>query len=123
MVERDNKDQMILQELVRRSNDEARRLRELEQRSQILEGKTSSLEGMLLEKMKRIDAKFAEIEVSIKNLSDDLLRIGNNLDKINKQLAHFAMRRDVKEIEKMFDLLSPAKQLSTKKEIQELRTD
>ena len=75
---------------------------------------------MLLEKMKKINNKFIEMEADVKNIGDDLLRIKNNLEKINKQISRFAMKRDIKEIERMFDLLRPARE-STR--VQELTTD
>ena len=120
MAEQNNRDQMILKELVRRSNDEASRIRELENRFRILEEKASSTEGILLEKMKKINSKFIEIEADVKNIGDDLLRIKINLEKINKQMSRFAMKRDIKEIERMFDLLNPTREPTR---VQELTTD
>jgi predicted nucleic acid-binding Zn-ribbon protein len=112
-----NRDQIILQELVRRSNDETRRIRELEKRFQMLEEKTSSLEGTILEKTNKIDSKFIEMEADVKNIGDELLRIKNNLEKINKQMGRFALKRDIKEIERMFDLLNPVKEKSGLQEL------
>ena len=121
MPEYENRDQIIIKELVRRSNDELRRTRELEKRFQILEDKTASIEGILLDKMKRINSKFIEIEANIKNISDDVTRIKSNLEKLNKQMSRFATKRDIREIERMFDLLAPVKQ--KKEGIQELITE
>ena len=55
-VQEDPKLQMIIQELVRRTNDESRRLRSLEQRVQALEGKANSIEDMFLSRMKKIES-------------------------------------------------------------------
>jgi len=116
-----NNREVILKELVRRSNDETRRIRDLEKRFQTLEEKTSSIEGIFLEKMKKINSKFIEIEADIKNIGDDLLMIKTNLEKINRQMGRFAMKRDIKEIERMFDLLSPVRE--PKQGLQELITE
>jgi K+/H+ antiporter YhaU regulatory subunit KhtT len=104
-----NKDQIIIKELVRRSNDELRRVRELENRFRLMEDKATSIESMLLEKMKKIDSKFVEMEADIKNISEDLVKIKSNLETINRHMNRFAMKRDLREIERMFDLLSPSK--------------
>ena len=114
---------MILQELVRRTNEESRRLRDLEQRIAVLEEKTGSLEDINLSKNKKINDKFAEIEVTVKTAVDDIAKIKNSVEKITSQINKFARKQDVKEIEKMFDLLSPLRQeFVTKDELEELVT-
>lgn len=100
------KSEMILQELVRRTNDSMRRLRALEDKIQNLEKRTNSLEETNLDKMKKVNNKFLELDMTTKNLSDDVIKIKNNLEKINKQITKVALKRDIKEIENMLDLLS-----------------
>ncbi len=113
-----DKDQVIMKELVRRSNDELRRIRELENKFRTIENKAASIEGILLEKMKKMDSRFIEIEASIKNITDGLGIVKSNLEIINRQMNRFAMKRDIKEIERMFNLLSPGKE-----PVEELTTD
>ncbi|MEM7819387.1 MAG: hypothetical protein QXD48_00995 [Candidatus Aenigmatarchaeota archaeon] len=111
---------VIVQELVRRSNEDTRRLRSIEQRLDALENKISNIEEISLERTKKANAKFAEVDVSIKNINDELIKIKNVLDKINRQINDFARKKDLKEIERMFDLLSPLKQeFVTKEELEE----
>lgn len=102
--------QMIIQELVRRSNEEARRLRSLEQRMDALEARTASLEENVIEKMKKASSKFTDFDVALKSLTDELAMLKNSLERVNKQINKFARKRDIKEIEKMFELLSPIRQ-------------
>src|SRR3989344_1059245 len=90
----EDKSQLILQELVRRSNDEIRRLRELEQRIQAIESRFISLENSVLEKTKRYEKKIVELDVAVKNFSDDMERITGQIDKINKQLGRMARKRE-----------------------------
>ena len=112
--------QMIIQELVRRSNEEARRLRSLEQRMDALESRTASLEENIIEKMKKANSKFTDFDVVLKSLTDEITTLKNSLDRINKQINKFARKRDIKEIEKMFELLSPIRQeFVTKDELEE----
>jgi uncharacterized protein YoxC len=119
--------QIILQELVRRTNDSNTRIRTIEQRVQSLETRTNSIEENTLEKMKRINEKFLNIEAAVHNINNDILYIKNSIEKLSRQSAHYAMKKDVKEIERMFDLLNPIREeFVTKeqmeKEIQEIES-
>jgi len=112
--------QVILQELVRRSNEETRRLRTVEQRLDSIDDKLNSLLESTIERNKKINAKITELDVAIKNISNELLNIKLNIDKVNKQMVKFAQRRDLKEIERMLDLISPLRQeFATKEELEE----
>ena len=46
----------------------------------------------------------------MKNLSDELTGLKNNLEKINRQINKFARKRDIREMERMMDLLNPMRQ-------------
>ena len=118
----DDRMPMIMQELVRRSNDETRRLRELEQRLQNVEERATNLENMNIEKAKRLSEKLSEMEITTRSMSDEIAKLQNALERINKQVGKFARKRDIREIEKMFDLLSPIKQeFVTRHELEEIR--
>jgi len=123
MPREEDRSTIILQELVRRSNDESRRLRELEQRVQAIEERTASLEETNLNRIKKINSKLFDVDKSIRDMGIDITNLINNIEKINKQISTFARRRDIKEVEKMFELLSPIRQeFVTKEELEkELR--
>ncbi len=113
---------MILQELVRRSNDETRRLREIESRLQNVEERATYLENTNIEKTKKLNDKLADMELMIRGLNDEIAKLENALERINKQVGKFARKRDIREIEKMFDLLSPVKQeFVTRHELEQLK--
>lgn len=99
--------QVIISELVRRSNEDTRRLRVLEQRMDAIETRLSAAEESVLDKTKKNHLHFTEQDQSIRRLSEDMITIKNTLDKINKQIMNFARKRDIKEIERMLDLMSP----------------
>lgn len=99
--------QIILQELVRRTNDFNSRVRGIEQRVQSLEDRTNMIEESSIDRTKKMNDKFLEIEARFRNMNDDLMLMKNNLEKINRQISKFAMKKDVKEVEKMFEILSP----------------
>jgi chromosome segregation ATPase len=99
--------QVIISELVRRSNEDARRLRVLEQRIDAVETRLSSMEDSLLEKAKKNHMHFTELDESVRRVNEEMITLKNTLDKINKQINNFARKRDIKEIEHMLDLLTP----------------
>ncbi len=104
-----SKMQLILQELVRRTNDELARIRDLEDRVVSLEERLGTLEEVSLQRTKRFNDKFAEIEITVRNVSDETAKIKNIVEKVGKQLGNVALKRDVRELERMFDLLSPVR--------------
>ena len=107
---------VIVQELVRRSNEDARRLRALEQRLDAMESRINSFENNNIDRVKKNNSKFAELDVSVRSINDELMKMANNLDKINRQIVKFARKQDLKEIERMLDLISPIKQEFVTKE-------
>lgn len=116
----DEKYQIILQELVRRTNDGNSRLRGLEQRLQSLEERVNNFEENILLKTSKTNDKFLTMEATIRNLADDLLTIKNTLEKINRQVMNFATKKEIKEVERMFDLLNPIRQeFLTKDDLEE----
>ena len=111
---------LIMQELVRRSNEDTRRLRAIEQRLEGVEARLIALEDSTLEKIKKTNAKFAELETSIKIASDDIIQMKNMLEKMSRQLSTFARKQDLKEIEHMLDLISPIREeFVTKDELED----
>ncbi len=116
----DDRMPMIMQELVRRSNDESRRLRDLETRLQNVEERATNLENLSIEKARKLSDKLTEMELTIRHMSDEIAKLENAIERINKQVVKFARKRDIREIEKMFDLLSPIKQeFVTRHELEE----
>ena len=99
--------QVIISELVRRSNEDTRRLRVLEQRMDAMETRLASVEDSSLDKTKKNNVHFNQVDESLKSLNEEMITLKNTLDKINKQITNFARKRDIKEIERMLDLLSP----------------
>ena len=101
---------VIMQELVRRSNEDSRRLRGLEQRLDAIENRINNFENSSLDRNKKVNLKFAEMDLSIKTLTEELMKVNGGLEKINKQVNKFARKQDLKEIEPMLCLISPLKQ-------------
>lgn len=111
--------QIILQELIRRSNEESRRMRSIEQRLDTLDDKLNVLTEGTNERTKRINTKLTEMEVALRTLSNDVANIKANVERITKSMAKFAQKRDLKEVERMLDLLSPIRQEFVTKDVLE----
>lgn len=111
---------VIMQELVRRSNEDSRRLRGLEQRLDAIENRINNFENGAIDRNKKVNQKFAELDLSIKTLTEEMMKISAGIDKINKQVNKFARKQDLKEIERMLDLISPIRQeFVTKDQLEE----
>ena len=99
--------QVILQELIRRSNEETRRLKSVEQRMDSLEDKVNILVENDIERTKKANTRIADIDVNMKDLLNEVTNLKTNVDKISRQLAKFAQKRDLKEIEHLIELITP----------------
>ena len=107
MVERDV--QAILNELVRRANESSRRLRALEERDSLIETRVSTIQDEILKMIEdkrlineKINEKLTEIETNI-------LRIDNELIRMNKVIDKMAKRTELKELENMIAIFNPMK--------------
>ncbi len=119
---REEKISLILQELVRRSNEESRRLRSLEQRLFSIDSRIKSLESSTTLYSRKTSEKLTSFEASIKLQEEISMKLRATIDKLSKQADKYARKSDIKEMEKMFDLLSPvAQQFATRKDLDELR--
>ena len=111
---------VVMQELVRRSNEDARRLRGLEQRLDAMENRINYIESANIDRTKKTNAKFAELDLAVKTVNEEIMKMVNNLDKINRQMGKFARKEDLKEIEHMLDLISPiSKEFVTRESLKE----
>ena len=113
--------ELILQELIRRTNRSERRLRIIEQRTQALESRLSSAEDSNFKQSKDIKKGIIDIDIAVKSFTDRLTKLESDMTKISDQTRNFAKHSEIKEIETMFDLLNPIKQeFVTRKEMQEM---
>ncbi|MCD6381590.1 MAG: hypothetical protein J7L43_01255 [Candidatus Aenigmarchaeota archaeon] len=113
--------ELILQELIRRANRGDRRLRELEQRTQALESRVSSLEDSLFKQTKELKKRIIDLSIDIKSISEQVNKIEENIARLNDQAKNFARRKELKELENMFELLNPIQQeFVTKEEVRKM---
>jgi hypothetical protein len=113
--------ELILQELIRRTNRSERRLRIIEQRTQALESRLSSAEDANFKQGKDIKKGVIDLDISVKGFNDRLIKLESDMTKISEQSRNFAKHSEIKEVETMFDLLNPIKQqFVTRKELEDI---
>ncbi len=116
--------ELILQEIIRRVNRADRRIRELEQRTQTLETRVNTIEDSLFKQNKEIKKKIIDIEVNMKSTTESIMKLEQILSRITDQIKEFARKKEVKELEEMFNLLNPIKsEFVTKDEVKRMIKD
>ncbi len=97
----------ILNELVRRANENSRRIRALEERNMLIETRVGNMEGAILRNAELAKTKLEELNEKLDNFSSQLLKIENDVSKINKTLEKTAKKTELAELENMLSLFNP----------------
>jgi len=107
MVEREVDIKIVASEIIRRINEDGRRIRLLEQRMDRIDDSVSSLESSVI-------TELDDIKIGIERLSDKILKITERLDgieneiaKVNKGLSKAATKTEVKELETFINVVNP----------------
>jgi len=117
-----NEINVIVQELVKRANEDSRRLRVLEQRMDMNESKLSTLEDTSNKKNSYMKKKIEEIQKNIILMKIHLERIDSIMKKFEDKLSKTARKTDIKEFEKMIEIFNPInKEYVSKKEFEDLK--
>lgn len=98
---------VLATELVKRVNDETRRLRLAEQRLDRFEADMDNLETTIRAQTSDFKAQLEAISRGIKSLSDRMVLIENAIGRIEKELAKRATKAEMKQIESYMSLMSP----------------
>ncbi|MFQ5648008.1 MAG: hypothetical protein ACE5FW_02120 [Candidatus Aenigmatarchaeota archaeon] len=111
----------ILSELVERTNSNMRRLRILEQKSDTLTNRLSTLESSILEVKGSIKEKAGGLEKRITEEDERVIRVENAIKDIINQLKRTATTSHIKELEQLMDIYSPLKsKFVTREEVERL---
>lgn len=107
MVENPVNIEVLTSELVRRMNEDTRRIRLLEQRMDRVDNTVSGLGDNVL-------AQLDNLKFSIEKLNSEALRIGerisgmeNEINKLKKDLDKTATKIEMKQIETFIDVVNP----------------
>jgi uncharacterized protein (DUF342 family) len=122
MAERDV--QAILTELVRRENESSRRLRALEERSSLTEMRAGTLQDAFLKMSEDKKISSDKLNERLTGIENSLLRLDNEMIKINKMLEKMAKKTELKELENMLSFFNPIKtNFVTRDEVQRMMRD
>lgn len=97
----------VTSELVKRINEDTRRIRILEQRMDRIENSLSGLEETVLTQMGDLKLSLERISNKIGTVADRLSSIENDILRVNKELGRAATKAEVKQLETFIDLVNP----------------
>ncbi len=113
---------VVMQELVKRANEDSRRLRVLEQRMDMNESKLSNLETTTNKRNDDVKKKLVELQKDIVSIKDHIEKLDSIIEKIEDKLSKTARKTDIKEFEKMIELFDPiTNNYVPRKEFEELK--
>jgi hypothetical protein len=101
--------QAVLNEVVRRANETVRRLRDLEEKDSLIENRLNTAETTILnltDGKRELDEKFT---LKTDEIEKNIMRIDNELLKINKISDKMAKKSEMKELENMISIYNPIK--------------
>lgn len=97
----------VTSELVKRVNENSRRVRALEQNIDRIESNISVLEENAIGQMKDLKLELDKIAQKIAVVSDRLSSMENEISRIDKLLGKTATKAELKQIESFIDLVNP----------------
>jgi archaellum component FlaC len=107
MAERPTDIRVLAGELVKRMNEDSRRIRLLEQRNEKIESGFNSLQETILIQMDGLKVKLERIAENINSVSNRLTAIENEIQRLNKELGKTASKAELKQLEAFIELINP----------------
>ena len=97
----------VVSELVRRINEDARRIRSLEQQIERTEMSFSTLEERLLTQLGDLKIGLERIGAKIAALSDKIGETEGNVTRLTKELGKAASKAELKQIQTYLEIINP----------------
>lgn len=116
MAEKTSDIRILTSELVKRLNEDTRRIRALEQRMERFELGLSALEQDFDTQMQEVRKTTEQIVENLRGVSEKITLFENEFQRVRKELDKRATKLEVKEMENYFSLVSP---ITTKIETKE----
>ncbi len=108
-------------EIVRRTNDNTRRIRMLEQSLDVLNSRVSGIEEQVISDMDALRKNLDQLSLDIRELGKTLNELRGEILKINKNLDKTARKTEIKELESLLELYSPIRsKFVTKDELEKI---
>lgn len=99
----------ITPEIIKRINEDTRRIRSMEEKMERVENRLRNLEDGALAEMEKLRVILERIENRIADISTRLSNMDNEIIRINKELGKAATKAELKQIETFVDILNPIK--------------
>ncbi|MBI2542834.1 MAG: hypothetical protein HYW24_01485 [Candidatus Aenigmarchaeota archaeon] len=114
----------LISELVKRINEDARRIRVVEQRMDRLDNSISALQDDTLTQLSDLKVFLDKINNKIITMSEKLVGIESEILRLNKELTKTATKRELKEMETFIDLVNPiTSKFATRDEVERMIQD
>ncbi|MBI2084107.1 MAG: hypothetical protein HYT70_00630 [Candidatus Aenigmarchaeota archaeon] len=97
----------LAEELVKRLNENTRRIRIVEQRMDRMDNSINALEDNTLNQLNDLKMFLEKITDRLVSLSEKLVGIESEILRLSKELSKTATKREFKEIETYMELINP----------------
>jgi septal ring factor EnvC (AmiA/AmiB activator) len=97
----------VMSELVKRINQNARRIHFVEQKMERMESGMRSLDETVLMQLNELKLELDKIGNKIADVADRLTAVENEVLRINSRLDKTATKTEVKQLETFIDLINP----------------
>jgi len=121
MAQKPSKLHTILKEVIRRTNDNSKRLRIIEQRTNVTNNRINSLEQFVTEQLKQVQKSVMGMERLVGKADVRVTRVEGALREIMKQVKRLATTTKIRELEQLIEIYNPLKSnFTTKEEVQRM---
>ena len=113
---------LIINQLVERVNNDAKRIRVLEQRNGVIESRLNSIEQTLTGNYKEFIKVMKLQEKSIAGLGDKIMETERKISEIVRQFRRVATKAEVKTLQNLLEIYNPIKSnFVTREELKNLQ--
>ena len=117
----DEEQRKLTTELVKRINEDTRRIRIIEQRVDRLENSIESIQESTLTQLNDLKLSLEKISNKIVSVSEKLVNIEGEILRLSKELSKTATKRELKQMETFIDLINPiTAKFATKDEVENM---
>ncbi|MBI2085144.1 MAG: hypothetical protein HYT71_01375 [Candidatus Aenigmarchaeota archaeon] len=116
--------QAVIGELIRRFNDNSKRLRLVEQKMSGSESTLSNIDQSVVEQFKQAKLSTDKLNAKIDELANRVSKIEDDTRKLSKQMERASTKTELREIQGFIDLINPIKsQFVTISEVRKMLED
>ncbi|MBI3413688.1 MAG: hypothetical protein HY051_06465 [Candidatus Aenigmarchaeota archaeon] len=101
--------QAVVAELIRRLNDDSKRLRLVEQKILSFESTISNFDQAAVEQFKQAKNNSDKLNAKIDELANSIAKLEDEIRKLSKMAERAATKTELREIQGFIDLINPIK--------------